>query len=138
RLSALQAVATEVLSPKGLVRHRPAPLRLAFFGAKEASVRSLGAYEALSSKAKAQAIVPAENKRIPKRSALDPRIKKAWQSSAIRSGLPGLRASQRLCNTDQGSSQTESLPPKPSRQGRARHALCPRDKQPIYKQYVVL
>src|SRR5690606_14134244 len=82
RLSALQAVATEVLSPKGLVRHRPAPLRLAFFGAKEASVRSLGAYEALSSKAKAQAIVPAENKRIPKRSALDPRIKKALQSSA--------------------------------------------------------
>ena len=38
--------------------------------------------EALSSKAIAEANVPAENKRIPKRSALDPRIKKALQSSA--------------------------------------------------------
>jgi|GEM_PF-5482627 len=80
---------------------QPSSPRLAFLGAKEASVRSLGAYEALSSKAKAQAIVPAENKRIPKRSALDPRIKKALQSSArklpdrtlrLRSPTPWIRA----------------------------------------------
>jgi hypothetical protein len=69
---------------------QPSSPRLAFLGAKEASVRSLGAYEALSSKAKAQAIVPAENKRIPKRSALDPRIKKGF--AIKRKEAPGPKA----------------------------------------------
>ena len=62
----------------------PSPLRLSvIFKVKEAQREGRWEpYEALSSKATAEATVSAENKRILKRSALDPRIKKALQSSA--------------------------------------------------------
>jgi len=58
-------------------------LRLSHIGAKEAQreVR-WESDEALSSKAIAETPYWTENKRIPKRSAVDPRIEKALQSSA--------------------------------------------------------
>src|SRR5690606_18731287 len=69
----------------------PSPLWLSL--SEGGKLEGVGTYEALSSKATAETIVPAG-------------------TSVSRSEAPWIRAYKRLCNHAQGSSRTESLPPK--------------------------
>src|SRR5690606_41336911 len=65
-----------------LAQQRAAAAGLGLVGAKEASRRSLGAGRSAEQQSHSRRCRTGTDKRIPKQSALDPRIKKALQSSA--------------------------------------------------------